>query len=180
MKPSRLIPALAGAAAVAMFAAGAGAVTAKAVAELKDGDGQTVGTVELGETPSGIVLVRVSGAGLPAGELAIHVHETGSCDTASGFKSAGDHLAGDRQHGVFNEDGPHPGDLPNLFVQNDGKFAYEAFLTPRSTDRGWFDEVGLFDEDGAAVVVHAAPDDHTSQPSGSSGDRIACGVLERG
>ncbi|MES2605259.1 MAG: superoxide dismutase family protein, partial [Pseudomonadota bacterium] len=31
---------------------------------------------------------------------------------------------------------------------------------------------------GKAFVIHAAPDDLLSQPSGNSGDRIACGVIE--
>ena len=37
--------------------------------------------------------------------------------------------------------------------------------------------VTLLDEDGSAIVVHAAPDDYLTQPSGNSGNRIACGVI---
>jgi len=38
--------------------------------------------------------------------------------------------------------------------------------------------VELLDDDGAAIVIHADPDDYATQPSGASGDRIACGVIE--
>ena len=37
----------------------------------------------------------------------------------------------------------------------------------------------LFDDDGSALVIHAGPDDYTSQPSGDAGGRIACAVIER-
>lgn len=39
--------------------------------------------------------------------------------------------------------------------------------------------VSVFDDDGAAVVVHAKADDYRSDPAGNAGDRIACGVIER-
>jgi Cu-Zn family superoxide dismutase len=35
------------------------------------------------------------------------------------------------------------------------------------------------DEDGAAIVIHAGPDDYRTDPTGNSGDRIACGVFRR-
>jgi Cu-Zn family superoxide dismutase len=36
----------------------------------------------------------------------------------------------------------------------------------------------MLDPDGAAIVVHALPDDYKTEPSGNSGERIACGVIE--
>jgi len=35
----------------------------------------------------------------------------------------------------------------------------------------------MLDADGAAIVVHAGPDDLMTDPSGNSGGRIACGVF---
>ena len=37
--------------------------------------------------------------------------------------------------------------------------------------------MGLKDADGSALVIHANPDDHMSQPIGGAGARIACGVI---
>lgn len=161
------------------------AVTAQkaetATAALKSAEGGDVGRVTLRQTASGVIVVQATGTGLPPGEHGFHIHETGQCDASGGFKSAGGHLAGDRKHGVLVEGGPHPGDLPNVTVAGDGKLAAEFFLTRLEMDgNGWFDEVGLFDDDGSAVVIHSGPDDYRSQPSGASGDRIACGVFEKG
>jgi Cu-Zn family superoxide dismutase len=49
--------------------------------------------------------------------------------------------------------------------------------TPGGTLRG---ANAVVDQDGAAVLIHAKPDDYRTQPSGDAGDRIACGVVEMG
>lgn len=139
-------------------------------ATLRNAEGAAVGEATLRETPNG-VLVRVSLRNLPPGEHAFHVHETGRCEPP--FESAGAHLAGAGDfHGFAVTGGPHAGDLPNLMVPSDGRLEAEAFA-PKLT----FAQIE--DADGAAVVVHARPDDHRSQPSGDAGDRIACGVIEK-
>jgi len=135
-----------------------------------------VGTVTFEATPSGMLLVIVEMTDLPPGPHGFHVHETGECDAAGGFESAGGHYAGDRQHGVMSENGPHPGDFPNVTVDENGVLKAVFF-----TDRLSLGESGgnvLMDEDGSAVLVHSGPDDYESQPSGDAGDRIACGVIE--
>jgi Cu-Zn family superoxide dismutase len=37
----------------------------------------------------------------------------------------------------------------------------------------------LFHSGGTALVIHAGPDDYKTDPAGNSGDRIACGVIEK-
>lgn len=150
-----------------------------ATARLIDLEGRSAGTVEFTDTPSGLMLVKVSAEGVSAGRHGFHIHETGQCDPATGFKSAGGHLAGDKSHGVLSEDGPHPGDLPNVTVGEDGRMDAEFFVSRLSVEGGWFEARGLFDEDGSAVMVHSGPDDYTSQPSGAAGDRVLCGVIEQ-
>lgn len=135
-----------------------------------------VGTVTMTTTPSGMLHVVVEMTDLPPGPHGFHIHETGQCDSAGGFESAGGHYAGDKEHGVMAEGGPHPGDFPNVHVGQDGVLKAEFFTDRVSLGEGG--ENPLMDEDGSAVVVHASPDDYTSQPSGEAGDRIACGIVE--
>ncbi|WP_201285530.1 superoxide dismutase family protein [Chelativorans xinjiangense] len=145
-------------------------------ANMINNEEREVGTVALNETASGMAHIVVEMTDLPPGPHGFHVHEMGSCNVGDGFASAGGHYAGDREHGVLSEGGPHPGDLPNVHVGQDGVLRVEFF-----TDRVSVSEDGenpLQDDDGSAVVVHADPDDYSSQPSGEAGDRIACGVIE--
>ncbi|ODA68176.1 Superoxide dismutase [Cu-Zn] precursor [Methyloligella halotolerans] len=158
------------------------AVAAAASATLKDLDGKEVGTVELTQTATDGVLLKVDITNLPPGEHAFHTHETGKCEPP--FKSAGGHFnPDDDTHGYMTEDGPHAGDMPNISVPESGKLTFEVYNDEVSVaeDEGLLedDEGYLFDDDGSAIVVHDGIDDYKSQPSGDAGDRIACGVIEK-
>ncbi|MGN0678787.1 MAG: superoxide dismutase family protein [Oscillospiraceae bacterium] len=61
----------------------------------------------------------------------------------------------------------HSGDLPPLFGNNG--YAQMSFLTDRFTVREII---------GRVVIIHDQPDDFNSQPSGNSGEKIACGVIK--
>jgi len=142
-----------------------------AAATLVDRAGRTVGTATLTSSSQG-VLVSAAFTGLGPGTHAIHVHETGLC--RPDFAAAGAHFnPGNRQHGFRNAQGPHAGDLPNIHVSPSGTLTVELLL-PGVTISG---DRALLDGDGAALVVHANADDYTTEPSGNSGDRIACGVI---
>ena len=142
---------------------------ASMTAAMADASGKARGTVTATPAAAGGTLLKMELQGLPPGTLAVHVHETGSCEGPD-FQTAGGHIAGEHQHGVMHPEGAHPGDLPNLQVTADGSVTAEMFATQITPEL-------LTDADGAAVVVHAGPDDYSSQPAGNSGDRIACGVL---
>ncbi len=147
--------------------------TTAARAAVQDRDGNEIGTVTINETDSGTPLVIVAITDLPEGTHGIHLHETGDC-SADDFTSAGGHIPGDADHGVFASGGPHPGDLPNAVVGSGGDLNLEIF-----NDRLEIEDM-IMDEDGAAFIVHANADDYMSQPAGDAGDRIACGVFEAG
>ena len=148
-----------------------------AKATFKNLQGEDVGTATLAATPSGYVLIQVEVNGLEQGERGFHVHETGECDPATEFKSAGGHLAGGKEHGVLVEGGPHPGDMPNQHVGENGVLRADVFNERiKLTDSG---DGALFDADGSALMVHSQPDDYTSQPSGEAGGRVACAVIEK-
>ena len=111
-----------------------------------------------------LLLARV--AGLPgSGFFGFHIHENGDCCTGgdTSFTCAGGH---------WNPGGvPHPGhagDLPVLL--SDNGLAYAIFYTGRFTPA---------EAVGRSVILHGKPDDYRSQPAGDSGERIACGVIEK-
>ncbi|WP_410217600.1 superoxide dismutase family protein [Paracoccus sp. (in: a-proteobacteria)] len=144
-----------------------GAFTAQVTAA----DGTQHGTVTVQPTPSGVSVVTLALEGLPAGVLAVHLHETGACEGPE-FESAGGHLAMEGQdHGVLSENGPHIGDLPNLHVPESGTVMVEHFVPELTADV-------LGDDDGTGFIIHAHADDYQGQPAGHAGGRIACGVLE--
>jgi Cu-Zn family superoxide dismutase len=140
-------------------------------AELRDAAGRTLGTLELRDGGS-VILITGTLHGLPPGSHALHLHETGRCEPP--FGSAGGHWnPTQRQHGLQNPNGPHLGDLASLEASADS-VAQVRTSTAGGSLRG---QNGLLDGDGAAVVVHARPDDGKTDPSGNSGARIACGVV---
>jgi len=149
----------------------AAAQTAKAA--LKDQKGTEVGTVDLTQTPAG-VLLRLSLKGVPAGERAFHIHAVGKCEAP--FTSAGGHFnPGGQKHGLFAGPG-HAGDMPNLHVPKDGVLVVEILNAAVTLEKG--KPNSLFQDGGTAIVIHAGKDDYKSDPAGNAGDRIACGIIQ--
>mgnify|MGYP004726333057 FL=1 len=117
------------------------------------------------------VLVTADIYGLPTGEkgcdsgvFGFHIHEGEDCGSNGQepfSNTKGHYNPGDCPHPY------HAGDLPPLF-ENDG-YAYMSFLTNRFTATEII---------GRTVVIHLKPDDFHSQPSGNSGEKIACGVIK--
>lgn len=187
----RLLPTFAAVAAASILTAGiAAAQTAApapapvaapapqpvALATLKTAEGADAGTVTAYKGPKGLIL-RVVGAGWPAGWHGVHLHAVGSCE-APAFTSAGGHVnhaEGARPHGLLNTDGgPDLGDLQNIHAAADGSANADVYLAWEGLDAT---EADYVDANGLSFVVHANPDDYVSQPIGGAGARIACGVF---
>lgn len=101
----------------------------------------------------------------PIGPFGFHLHQNGDCAVGnpdSPFEDAGEHWNPDNQ-----PHGNHAGDFPVLFSNNG--FSYMTFYTDRFRPN---------DVLGRAVIIHQNPDDYRTQPSGNSGKRLACGVIE--
>lgn len=129
-----------------------------------------IGVAAFYQTPLGI-LVNAQFRGLPTMTekgmphfLGFHIHEYGNCaeNTNHDFANSGAHYNPDHaQHPN------HSGDLPPLL--NCNGYAWQSFLTNSFT---------IPEILGRSIIVHASPDDFMTQPSGNSGTKIACGIIQ--
>ena len=154
-----------------LFSPGVYAETAKA--QLRNAKGEEIGTATFTEMKEG-VKISLSVHGLTPGLHGFHIHTVGKCEPPD-FASAGGHFnPHGKKHGLKNPEGAHAGDLQNLVVDTDGTakgewVTKEVTLGPGTTS--------LLDTDGSSLVIHANPDDEMTDPAGSAGARIACGVI---
>ena len=117
-------------------------------ADIVNAKGEIIGYVSLNQKGSGLLL-KLTLQGLPTGWHAIH------------------------NHGIYDENGYHAGDLANIYVDKSGSAHIEQII-PRMTPEAY---MSYFPDHGPALIIHAGPDDYTSQPAGDAGVRIACSVL---
>lgn len=142
------------------------------------GEGQTIGSVKMTQAPKGMLIRVELGAGsLTPGWHGIHLHQVGDCSDVGEFKRSGGHLGMIPDgHGLLNPAGPEIGDLTNIWAAADGSAGYEVFQANLYFDG---DEKVIFDGDGTAVIIHANPDDHITQPIGGAGPRVACAAFTK-
>lgn len=146
-----------------------------ATADVRNGSGQSIGTAHLTQVGN-VVRIVLEARGVPPGLHAVHIHAVGKCDPPD-FTSAGPHFnPTNKQHGALNPEGSHAGDLPNLNAGPDGSGRLETATEQITLGSG---PTSLWDADGSALVVHAAPDDFKTDPTGNAGGRLACGVITK-
>jgi Cu-Zn family superoxide dismutase len=138
--------------------------------EIKDAQGQNVGTAVLSEAPHG-VKVKLDVKGLPPGEHSLHIHQNAKCE-APDFKSAGPHFNGASGHSEHT--GLPAGDIPDfsLIVAADGT-GHVTVVAP-NVSLGT-DEHSVFSNGGTAIVIHAV----AGATSSAAPQRIACGVISK-
>ncbi len=152
----------------------AGPAAPGASVEINDASGSLRATGTLQQRADGIA-VHIEAHGMKPGSYGIHVHAVGQCG-GSGFSAAGGHWnPTGKQHGRDNPMGMHQGDLPNLVIGPNGSGTLDAVIAGGSLTNG---PAALLDADGASIVIHAEADEYKTEPSGNSGARTACGVVQ--
>lgn len=155
----------------AVPALGAGVGTAAATVTLS---GAAVnGSLQFSAVEGGVQMTGEITGLTASSEHGFHVHQTGDC-TAPDFKSAGDHFnPTNAPHGASTSAAHHLGDLASIKSNAEGTATVSGTVAGATLRDG-----GPHDLVGKALIVHAKRDDYTTQPSGDSGDRIACGVIQ--
>lgn len=158
-------------------AATSGAGPTQAVAEIRPlGASGVEGQARFTQLPNRQVRVEVRASGLKPGAHGAHIHEKGDCSTP---QASGGHFdpAGTGKHGHPSEPegSRHAGDLPALDTQpsdQPGTARLSVVTGPLTVEPGSY---SILDR---AIVIHADPDDHKTNPAGNAGARIACGVIQ--
>ena len=144
-----------------------------AVARLEATKGNaTAGTVTFTQKGDK-VLVEAKVSGLTPGGHGFHIHEKGDCSSGDGMSAAGHFNPTAKPHGNPGVPDHHSGDMTMLVADASGNASLSAELGAMSIGSGAADIVGR------AVIVHKDADDYTTQPTGHSGARVACGVIAK-
>ena len=110
----------------------------------------------------------------PDQEHGLHIHEVGDCSSGDGMSTKGHFNPFGKPHGNPSSPERHAGDMPALKAAKNGRAKVDVELDTITVTEGPASIIGK------AVIVHAAPDDYKTQPTGNAGARLACGVIKPG
>ncbi|RDZ26719.1 superoxide dismutase family protein [Lysobacter silvisoli] len=130
------------------------------------------GKLKLTPTADGVRLTGVIGGFAPNSVHAIHIHEKGDCSAVDASSAGGHFNPGMSAHGKADSGTHHGGDMDNITADAEGVAQVDAHARAVTLGGGASNDVA-----GRAVIVHAAPDDYVTQPTGNAGARLACGVI---
>ena len=139
--------------------------------------GQSIGSIIISEYDDDGVVFTPNLTGLTSGIHGFHIHQNGDCSPAmkDGKEvlggAAGGHFDPENtgKHSVPWSDKGHQGDLPTLFVDENGNATHPVFAP----------ELELENIKGRAIMIHANGDNYSDSPMplGGGGERVACGVI---
>jgi Cu-Zn family superoxide dismutase len=170
MKRSMAAPLLGGLVA-ACFAAASQAQTA-AVTLAPTAGNTAAGTVTFTQIGNKVT-VNAKVSGLAPGGHGFHVHEKGDCSAPDAMSAGGHFNPTGKAHGDPNAPDHHAGDMPMLQADASGNATLSADLDVITIGSGVTDIVGK------SVIVHKDADDYKTQPTGNSGARVACGIVNK-
>jgi len=142
---------------------------------LEPKSGSTVSGTATFTEKNGTVTFTTKISGLKPGVHGIHIHEKADCSAADVASAGGHWNPTHTKHGKWTDAEHHKGDIGNITADENGN----ATMTLKTTE--WC--IGCGDETkdilGKGLIVHANPDDFTTQPTGNAGGRIACSAIIR-
>ena len=149
------------------------APVSRAVANVAPASGTLVsGRLALAPMGDGVHISGDLGGLAPNSAHGFHIHETGDCGAADASSAGGHYNPTAAAHGRAGTAHHHAGDIDNVVADGSGVAHIDAHVA--GVTLGGDPQRDIL---GRALVVHAAPDDYRTQPSGASGARIACGVI---
>lgn len=148
--------------------------TAKAaIVNLASASGSLVsGRLNVMPMRDGVHLTGEIGGLAPNSVHAIHIHEKGDCSAADASSAGGHFNPAGSPHGKVGSGAHHGGDMDNISANGEGVAKVSVHAAGVTLGGGAPNDVA-----GKAVIVHAAPDDYRTQPTGNAGGRQACGVI---
>lgn len=156
----------------ALFLAACAAKSPTAVALLKPTRGNTAsGTVGFAQVGDKVRITALA-QGLTPGAHGFHIHERGDCSAPDAASAGGHFNPFGKPHGDPARPAHHAGDLPMLVAGADGRARFEALMDGLTLHNGPASIMGR------GIVIHARPDDFTTQPAGNSGASVSCGVIK--
>ena len=145
----------------------------RAQANLASASGSLVsGKLILVPMGDGVHLTGEVGGFSPGSSHGFHIHEKGDCSAADGSSAGGHFNPSAQPHGRAMQGAHHAGDIDNIVADANGVARVNAHVMGVTLGGGAANDIA-----GRAIVVHAAPDDYISQPSGNAGARVACAVI---
>ena len=154
-----------------ILVAASGLRAQEATAVLQPTQGNSVkGTIRLATVGDAVHLTGIV-TGLTAGKHGYHVHETGDCTAPDGSSAGGHFNPGRATHGAPDAAEHHAGDLGNIEAAAGGSATVDIHAAGLTLGTGARSVLGR------AIVVDANPDDF-SQPTGNTGERLACGIIK--
>jgi len=136
-------------------------------------DSGVKGTASFAQKGDKVWLVANIGGLKPSQEHGFHIHEKGDCSSGDGMSAGGHFNPLGKPHAHPSTPERHAGDMLALKADDHGNATLSVELDVISVSEG---PAGII---GRGVIVHAQPDDYTTQPTGNAGARVACGVIQK-
>ena len=138
-------------------------------------DSKAIGTAKFYQQADGMIKMDLE-LDIPAkadSTVAVHFHEHGDCGNM-GENTHGHWNPTGEAHGKWGSAAYHSGDIGNITLDDKGHGVISV-----TTDRWSTEENAVNNIIGRGIIVHGGTDDYTTQPTGNSGPRIGCGVINK-